>query len=80
VRRLVLLPLLALLAFVPSASATDEVPCHGVYSGDSVVGVCAGVVCGPDLCGPRVVVGGDCEGVGGNLAALCAVWDDFQVG
>lgn len=78
-RRLLVLPLLvSAFAFTGPASAHD-VPCHGVHSGDTVVGVCAGVICN-DLCGPRLVVHGQCEGVGGKYAALCAAVNEIYIG
>ena len=77
-RRLLILPLLLAAAFAPPASA-DDVPCHGVHSGNTVIGICAGVICN-DLCGPRVVVHGQCSGAPANLAALCALYDNVRIG
>lgn len=76
-RRLLLLPALAAaFAFAPSASA-DDVPCYGVHAGDTSVGVCAGIICN-DLCGPQPVVHGQCSGIDGSLARLCAVYDNYR--
>lgn len=71
VRRLLVLPaILSALAFAPAASA-DDVPCHGVHSGSTEVGVCAGIIC-VDICAPQPVVHGQCSGVPTIVLALCS--------
>ena len=72
-RRLLVLPLL-LGAFSFAPSASHAVPCHGVYSGNTNVGVCAGIEC-VDLCGPRPVVYTQCSGVPTVVYALCFAVD-----
>lgn len=78
VRRLLVLPLLA-SAFAFAAPASSAVPCHGVYSGNFDLSVCAGIEC-VDLCGPRLVVDPRCSGAPvSNLAALCAAIDGIEL-
>ena len=48
-RRLLLVAAVAGAAFVPSAPASADPPCYGVFAGEHVVGYCAGFVC-TDLC------------------------------
>lgn len=70
-RRLLVLPaILSALAFAPAASA-DDVPCHGVHSGNREVSVCAGIICN-DICAPQLVVHGQCSGVPTVVLALCS--------
>ena len=59
-RRLLVLPLLALAAFAGTAQAgpppvPDGVHCTGAYVDGNEAGICAGIVC-VDLCGPRPYV------------------------
>jgi hypothetical protein len=75
VRRLLALPLLACaVSFAPPADAA--VQCHGVYSGSTNVGVCAGIIC-VDLCGPELVVDPTCTGTPAFTTALCAAIDNL---